>query len=82
MRRLGPFSGFKILHFNYFWGFSEKLIFSGYEDFVDILGGHHKGVRALRGYFGPLLGQKIKVALHGYFLLVYQSNSQSVKAWH
>ena len=27
---------------HYFWGFSEILIFLGYEDFVDIFGGHDK----------------------------------------
>ena len=35
------FLGFKILKFFFFWGGggSEKLIFFGYEDFVDIFGG-------------------------------------------
>ena len=28
--------------FQYFWGFSENCIFLGYEDRVDIFGGHHK----------------------------------------
>ena len=28
-----------------------------------------KGVRALRGYFGPLWGQKIKVALHKFLCI-------------
>ena len=34
--------GVKNFEFQYFWGFSENLIFLGYEDFVDIFGGHHK----------------------------------------
>ena len=34
--------GFKILKFNIFGGFSGKIIFLGYEDFVDIFLGHHK----------------------------------------
>ena len=37
----GYFLGFKILNFNIL-GFSKKIIFLGYEDFVDIfLGCHH-----------------------------------------
>ena len=28
-----------------------------------------KGVRALRGFFGPLWGQKIKVALHNFLFI-------------
>ena len=28
-----------------------------------------KGVRALRGYFGPLLSQKLKVAFHQFHLI-------------
>ena len=31
--------------------------------------GDNKGVRALRGYFSPLWGQKIKVALHKFLLI-------------
>ena len=38
----GNFLGFKILNFRFCFGFSEKCIFFGYEDFVDIFGGHHK----------------------------------------
>ena len=41
-RRLGLFFWFKILNINIFLGFSEKLFFVGYEDFVDIILGHHK----------------------------------------
>ena len=42
IRRFGSFFGFKILNFKIFWGFSEKLIFFGYEDFVDnFLGSSH-----------------------------------------
>ena len=42
--KLGSFffgGGVQNFKFQYFWGFSEKLIFLGYEDFVDIFGGHH-----------------------------------------
>ena len=40
---LDHFFGFKILNFNIFWGFQKKKKFlGGYEDFVDIFGGHHK----------------------------------------
>ena len=47
IRRLGSFFGFEKFEFQYFWGFSEKIIFFVYEDFVDIYfffggGGHHK----------------------------------------
>ena len=45
IRRLGSFFGVQNFDFQYFWGFSEKEIFffgGGYEDFVDIFGGHHK----------------------------------------
>ena len=38
IRRLGPFSGVQNFEFQYYFGFSEKIIFLGYEDFVDILG--------------------------------------------
>ena len=30
------------MNFNIFGGFQKKEYFRGYEDFVDILGGHHK----------------------------------------
>ena len=41
--RLGLFFGVQNSEFQYFWGVSEKKIGGGgYEDFVDILGGHHK----------------------------------------
>ena len=42
VRRLGPFLGFKILNFNIFGGFQKNEYFLGYDDFVDIFGGHHK----------------------------------------
>ena len=29
----------------------------------------YKGVRALRGYFGPLLSQKLKIAFHQFLLI-------------
>ena len=41
-----------------------------------------KGVRALRGYFGRLWGQKIKLLFKSFFLLVYKNKSQSVKVWY
>ena len=37
IRRLGLFSGFKILNFNIFGGFQRNEFLLGYEDFVDIL---------------------------------------------
>ena len=43
IRRLGLFFGVQNSEFQYFWGgFIKMNIFWGYEDFVDILGGHHK----------------------------------------
>ena len=36
IRRLGSFLGVQNFEFQYFWGFSEKIIFLGYENFVDI----------------------------------------------
>ena len=47
IRRFGSFfffggGGFKTLNFNIFWGFQKNKYFFGYEDFEDILGGHHK----------------------------------------
>ena len=41
IRRLRSFFGVLNFEFQYFWGFSEKRIFFGHEDFVDIFGGHH-----------------------------------------
>ena len=38
----GYFWGFKILNFNIFGDFQKTEYFWGYEDFVDIFGGHHK----------------------------------------
>ena len=38
----GCFWGFKILNFNILGGFQKTEYFWGYEDFVDIFGGHHK----------------------------------------
>ena len=53
---------FQNFEFQYFWGFSENWIFWGYEDFVDIVWGHHK--------IGCILGSfpKVKVQNGGYFL--------------
>ena len=42
IRRLGSFFWVKNFEFQYFWGFQKNEYFWGYEDFVDILGGHHK----------------------------------------
>ena len=51
IRRLGPFLLVQNSEFQYFLGFSKKNdIFWGYEDFVDILGGHHK-IGLVRGSF-------------------------------
>ena len=36
------FWGFKILNFDIFWGFQKNEYAFGYEDFVDIFGGHQK----------------------------------------
>ena len=38
----GHFLGFKILNFNIFGGFQKNKYFLGYEDLVDIFGGHHR----------------------------------------
>ena len=42
IRRLGPFFGFKILNFDIFLVFQKNKYFLGYENFVDIVWGHHK----------------------------------------
>ena len=42
IRRLGPFLAVQNFEFQYFSGFSEKWIFWGYKDFVDIFGGSSK----------------------------------------
>ena len=42
IRRLGLFFWVQNFEFQYFWGFSKNKYFLGYEDFVDIFGGHHK----------------------------------------
>ena len=44
IRRFGLFFffWFKILNFNIFWDVQKNEYFWGYEDFVDIFGGHHK----------------------------------------
>ena len=38
----GHFWGSNFFEFQYFWGFSENEYLFGYEDFVDIFGGHFK----------------------------------------
>ena len=50
MRRLGSFFGVQNFEFQYLRGFSEKRIFWGYQDFVDIFWGHHK----IGLYFGVI----------------------------
>ena len=47
----GHFLGFKILNFIIFWGFSEKWIFLGYEDIVDIFLGSSQYWTIFRGHF-------------------------------
>ena len=51
----GNFFGFKILKFSFF-GFLEKWIFFGYEDFVDIFGGSSQYLTVFRGHFYAFLG--------------------------
>ena len=49
IRRLGPFLGVQNSEFQYFLGFSEKIIFFfGYEDFVDIFFGSSQNWASLR----------------------------------
>ena len=48
LRRLGPFFGVQILHFNIFWGFQKNEYFLGYEDFVDIFGGSSQNCASFR----------------------------------
>ena len=42
IRRLGSFFWVQSIEFQYFLWFSEKIIFLGYEDFMDMFLGHHK----------------------------------------
>ena len=42
----------------------------------------HKGVRALRHKFDPLLSQKLKVAFHLFHPIGLLENDPSVKFWH
>ena len=49
IRRLESIFGVKNFGYQYIWGFQENEHFLGYEDFVDILGGHHKIGLYLRG---------------------------------
>ena len=42
IRRLWLFFRVQNSVFQYFFGFSEKLVFLGFEDFVDIFLGHHE----------------------------------------
>ena len=59
IRRLGSNFGFKIF-VSIFLGVFRKWIFWGYEDYVDIFGGHHR--------FGLYLGSFLCIL--GYFLKV------------
>ena len=53
--RRGSFYGVQHIIFQYFWEFSEKLIFFlsflGYEDFVDIFWGSSQNWTIFRGHF-------------------------------
>ena len=51
IRRLGPFFWVQNFEFRYFFGFSEKLIFFVYENFVDIFLGSSQNWTILRGHF-------------------------------
>ena len=42
IRKLGLIFWVQNFEFQYFLGFSKNKYFLGYEDFVDIFGGHHK----------------------------------------
>ena len=42
IRRLGLFFWFQNFEISIFLGVFKKILFLGYEDFVDIFGGHHK----------------------------------------
>ena len=57
VRRLGPFLGFKILNF-YIFGFYQKNEKNGYEETVDISGGHYK-IRLFWGFIS--IHFKVKV---------------------
>ena len=60
IRRLRPFLGVPNFEFQYFWGFQKNEYFLGYEDYVDILWGHHK-IRLYLGSFLCILGSFLKV---------------------
>ena len=51
IRRLGTFFWVQNFDFQYFWGVSEKQIFLGYEDFVDIFWGSSQNWTIFRGHF-------------------------------
>ena len=63
------------MNFNIFRGFRKNEYFWGYEDFLEILGGHHK-LDYIYGSFLCILGSflKVKVQNGGYFwgLLKFQ----------
>ena len=56
IRRLGPFFWGQIFEFQYFFGFSEKYIFFGYENFADIFLGSSQNWTSFRGYFYVFYG--------------------------
>ena len=51
IRRLGSFLGVQNFEFQYFLGFSKKIIFLGYEDFVDIFSGSSQNRTIFIGLF-------------------------------
>ena len=48
---IGGGGGVPNFEFQYFGGFTENSIFLGYEDFVDIFGGHHENWTIFKGHF-------------------------------
>ena len=68
IRRLRSLLGVQNFKFQYFWEVSEKLIFLGYEDYVDIFGGSSQNwtnyFRVISMHFRGFL--KVKVQNGGY----------------
>ena len=56
IRSLRLFLGFKILNFNFFFGFQKNNIFGGYDDFVDIFWGSSQNRTIFRGHFYAFQG--------------------------
>ena len=74
MRRLGEFLWVKFLSNIIFWGGggSKILIFWGYEDFVDIFGGHDK--------IGLVLGVS-NMYLRVFFVIKVNVQNENIFAW-